>query len=172
MALSKMSNITAIIEQLEGSTVCPVCLETYGDPRALPCTHVLCINCIQSKLQHSRHRRFSCPVCKHKTVVSGSSDVFPVSFQTKNLIQIVKNAKAAGSTNCQPCKEDCETSLAITICIDCGLVLCSRCQKHHNRYLTSHVCLELGSLTKQSVTEIASKKANLYICSRHGSKLR
>ena len=39
---------------------CPVCTEELTDPRALPCDHLLCVDCVD---RIKRGSTIKCPVC-------------------------------------------------------------------------------------------------------------
>ena len=46
-------------------TECPVCFEVYQDPKILPCSHTLCVKCLEGLQNQSDRRKFIvCPICK------------------------------------------------------------------------------------------------------------
>ncbi|KAL8582727.1 hypothetical protein ACOMHN_051513 [Nucella lapillus] len=51
----------------EDPHICPVCLETYRDPRFLACYHSFCLTCIEDLAQHHPGGQFPCPFCREIT---------------------------------------------------------------------------------------------------------
>ena len=51
---------------------CPVCMDTYTDPRSLPCGHAFCLQCLRPLLYHGTVR---CPTCRGETSVSNVADL-------------------------------------------------------------------------------------------------
>ncbi|ELU01091.1 hypothetical protein CAPTEDRAFT_86968, partial [Capitella teleta] len=53
---------------LDDLLTCPICLETFSDPKTLICLHSFCANCLESCKRPYR-RDVPCPVCKKVTVL-------------------------------------------------------------------------------------------------------
>jgi len=46
-------------------TTCPICLEVFDNPKALPCLHAFCLKCLQGHFHDKRlGGKASCPVCR------------------------------------------------------------------------------------------------------------
>ena len=61
------------LELLEKQVQCPICLETYRDPKALACLHAYCQECIQRLLlRQQRDQEVECPQCCSVVAVAGS----------------------------------------------------------------------------------------------------
>ena len=43
-------------QQLDDELTCSVCLDRYDDPKALPCLHSFCLNCIKLLPQREKVR--------------------------------------------------------------------------------------------------------------------
>ena len=60
---------------------CAICLGIYNDPRALPCQHVFCNQCLQTVISSADPK---CPECRYD--LSNITD-FPVAFQIRRIIR-------------------------------------------------------------------------------------
>ena len=46
-------------------TTCPICLELFDNPKALPCLHAFCLKCLQGQFHDkSSGDEASCPICR------------------------------------------------------------------------------------------------------------
>ena len=66
---------------------CAICFETYRDPRALPCQHSFCCECLEQCVRSSEDKRtLVCPTCRKVVNISaeGVKDL-PVHFLVSNL---------------------------------------------------------------------------------------
>jgi len=46
-------------------TTCPICLEVFDNPKALPCLHAFCLKCLQGQFHDkSSGNEASCPICR------------------------------------------------------------------------------------------------------------
>ena len=59
------------LELLEKQVQCPICLETYCNPKALACLHAYCQECIQQLLlKQQRDQEVECPQCRSVVAVA------------------------------------------------------------------------------------------------------
>ena len=78
---------------------CSICVEVFSDPRALPCMHTFCRDCLQSYITclnrktDIRSRGFECPVCRNVTYspimglsVEKWADNFTPNYTVKGLV--------------------------------------------------------------------------------------
>lgn len=162
-----------VISALKELTECPICLNTFTDPRALPCMHSLCYGCLQGIIDTAtRSSHINCPLCKKYIPIPQppSADEFPKAFLFNNLCEILHNKQSSENQNCYSCLEDNETVEAGWICIDCADILCIQCKKYHIKNHKSHVCLELANITTEMVNQfLKNKTAN--VCTGHGKEL-
>ena len=117
------------LEKLKGEITCPLCLETFGEPKVLPCQHVYCkAPCLEGLAQRSANGTISCPECRKVTQVP-ENDVnnFPTAFHINRLIEVYKamekekqQVPCCEKHNLQPLVLYCETCEEI-ICRDCVL---------------------------------------------------
>ncbi|XP_030847071.1 E3 ubiquitin-protein ligase TRIM33-like [Strongylocentrotus purpuratus] len=118
---------SAIAQSLE----CPVCLNTFTDPKILSCSHTYCKTCLDNLLEcHGNDQMLRCPVCRAETQVP-NQDVskLPANLALKSLIDDVKN-QYQFCTNCE--SED--KPQAVVYCQDCGMYFCITCHNKHSQW--------------------------------------
>src|SRR5688572_4712497 len=60
---------SSAMKKLNDITECCICLETFTDPRMLPCIHTFCLHCLKDltdKSNEESRNALSCPVCKNE----------------------------------------------------------------------------------------------------------
>ena len=70
---------------------CAICLEVYHDPRALPCQHSFCRECLEQSVGSSADKStLFCPVCRKKVKISRNGvQNLPVHFLVNSLKETV-----------------------------------------------------------------------------------
>ena len=129
------------LKKLKGEITCPLCLETFGEPKVLPCHHIYCKTpCLEGLAQRSGNGTISCPECRKETQVPGNDvNNFPTAFHINRLIEVYKameedtqkdkeQVPCCEKHNHQPLALYCETCEAV-ICRDC--VLADRQHANH-----------------------------------------
>lgn len=130
-------------QRIEEQLTCSVCLETYIDPRTLPCLHSFCLRCLQVLSQHNGHIR--CPSCRRNiSIPEGNVIHFPSAFLLNTLMAEVEQLPQPQSTpqpkvevvdgvmiKCPTHNEQCHV-----YCEQCQELLCFSCaitlHKGHN----------------------------------------
>ena len=93
MAISSAPDLSKeALSKLQSQLTCAICLDRYKDPRALPCTHSYCKDCISRfpvERPRERQRVVRCPVCQQPAQLgeNGSSGL-PIAFHINNLLEI------------------------------------------------------------------------------------
>ena len=66
---------------------CSICFETYRDPRALPCQHGFCRECLEQCIESSEDKgTLVCPVCREEVKLTKEGvDKLPVHFLVSSL---------------------------------------------------------------------------------------
>ncbi|XP_030847209.1 tripartite motif-containing protein 2-like [Strongylocentrotus purpuratus] len=113
------------------SLECPVCLNTFTDPKILSCSHTYCKTCLDNLLEcHGNDQMLRCPVCRAETQVPNKEvSKLPASLALKSLIEDMKNQ----SQLCTNCKYE-DKPQAVVYCQDCGKYLCSTCLNTHSQW--------------------------------------
>ena len=83
------------LSKLGGILNCPICLDSYTDPRALPCLHTYCKKCIDNLSTGGKKgtRNVKCPECRQVCQIGkeGASSL-PKAFHVHNLQEIFQEA--------------------------------------------------------------------------------
>ena len=116
---------------LEDLVTCPVCLEIFNDPHALPCLHTFCLKC--AKRLKMEDGKFECPTCRNPTELSELKK----EFKTEQLLGVYKASQQ--SDNAPTLQDDvakevcdlCEEKPVMYKCHKCGKVICQTCKKAH-----------------------------------------
>ena len=108
---------------------CPVCMDEmlHKTPRALPCLHTFCENCISQLLKrNSGSQVLVCPVCKQLTrIPRGRVEDLPKNFYLQSYLTTKHNSCAL----CLP-----KNSVASKKCVICSLILCQSCGEQHIKH--------------------------------------
>ncbi|XP_072013132.1 E3 ubiquitin-protein ligase TRIM56-like [Amphiura filiformis] len=114
---------------------CAICLDTFNDPRALPCQHKFCRECLQQCVSSSKDKKtLVCPTCREEVKISkdGVKDL-PVGlhFLVSSLKDTVDMEEKVPDSNtaCSNC--DAAGNKAKVRCIDCIEYLCDTCYASH-----------------------------------------
>eukprot|EP00057_Strongylocentrotus_purpuratus_P007326 XP_011661800.1 PREDICTED: tripartite motif-containing protein 59-like [Strongylocentrotus purpuratus] len=133
------------------SLECPVCLNTFTDPKILSCSHTYCKTCLDNLLEcHGSDQMLRCPVCRAETKVP-NQDVskLPANLALKPLIEDVKNQYQF----CTNCKSE-DKPRAVVYCQDCGKYLCIPCHNIHSQWpdFISHEVLAMSEILSGKVS--------------------
>ncbi|XP_030832213.1 tripartite motif-containing protein 2-like [Strongylocentrotus purpuratus] len=132
------------------SLECPVCLNTFTDPKILSCSHTYCKVCLDNLLEYHGDQMLRCPVCRAKTQVP-NQDVskLPANLALKSLIEDVKNQFQF----CTNCKTENKPQ-AVVYCQDCSKYLCITCHNTHAQWsdFISHEVLAMSEILSGKVS--------------------
>lgn len=124
--------------KLEELLQCPMCLDTYNDPKILPCSHISCQKCligIARQNQPGQHQ-LVCPICRRDTLIpaGGIRGFQSVSLLVNELKELLENA--SDSSDCY-CSVHTGKELEL-YCMTCEELICLKCAykggDHHNHY--------------------------------------
>ena len=94
-------DIKTLLNNLHEEVSCSVCMNTFTDPKTLPCLHVFCLHCLNGILRTSgRHDIIVCPECRKeiKFPISGNLEDLPTNFRINSLLDAlaIKECSANG----------------------------------------------------------------------------
>ena len=84
------------LEDFEQEITCPLCLDTFEDPRVLTCQHTYCGKCLEALISRMRgvSPTLTCPECRKTTDVSVSGvKELPIAFKLNRLIHLVNKMR-------------------------------------------------------------------------------
>ena len=109
--------------------ICPACHELYQKPKYLSCLHAFCEECLE-KLQTDSD--LTCVVCNKKAKVpsKGLKELPNHTFFTRlaDEVAIKHKIEQNEDVSCSVCDD---SQPAISLCPDCGELLCKDCSQHH-----------------------------------------
>ena len=137
---------------LDPELSCPICLELFTDPVALPCMHSYCRDCLASIVQSNAKkgggvgctpqdraldgdhtgRVVQCPECRFIAVLDdGGLAKLPRNFSLANIV--AKYSKKVTNENIVPCDicEEKPPGNATKCCVQCKLSYCGQCLFFH-----------------------------------------
>src|ERR1043165_7938387 len=98
MASSSKTNSKTIGSIFE----CPICLDTFKDPKCLPCIHTFCLRCLQKYgKDKSEGDEIACPLCRQEFKIPvGGFDKLPNNFFIGNLLESFKDSLPVSGDKC------------------------------------------------------------------------
>ena len=85
------------LQKLEEQLTCPVCLELYKNPKALPCQHNFCQDCVGPCPRELRDGKYflKCPTCrKPAELPDGGVPALPPAFTINSFLELHKEMLA------------------------------------------------------------------------------
>ncbi|XP_030847003.1 tripartite motif-containing protein 2-like [Strongylocentrotus purpuratus] len=133
------------------SLECPVCLNTFTDPKILSCSHTYCKACLENLLGcNGNDQMLRCPVCRAETQVPNQEvSKLPASLALKSLIEDMNNQYQF----CSNCNSE-DRPQAVVYCQDCGKYLCIPCHNAHSLWqdFISHEVLAMSEIVSGKVS--------------------
>nr|XP_058949738.1 E3 ubiquitin-protein ligase TRIM71-like [Pocillopora verrucosa] len=117
----------SFLRNLTKQVTCSVCLETYKEPKIIPCFHTFCCECLEKHARVSqRHGKFRCPECQAEIHLPEGNrfEALPTSFFHNSLLNILAVRQSGDGTNVT-CGNCSKTSSNVHYCFDCARFMCS-----------------------------------------------
>lgn len=157
-------------ERLTLELSCPICLQLYRDPVALPCGHNYCLGCIQNAADAGDPKNPSCcPECRE---VYASPTTLPRNFKLSGIVDGYLAATSGGRLRADPLIT-CDQCLykpvaAVKFCRCCEMSLCSGHLEWHKDHVLVEASAEQGGKrcpVHRKTTEYLCMKEQLFLCS-------
>lgn len=152
------------------SQQCAVCMESYEDPRILPCFHSFCLGCLGSSCVQKGGGENSadivyCPVCMEVSEL-GSRGVkgLPKNLYIQHLQELQQQQPPSSSSSTFP-QLKCDLCLgqkdAVAFCEKCRTNLCEFCSEAHQKQRkTSFHCLVALEGSPDNVTTTSTTSSH------------
>ncbi|XP_072044604.1 tripartite motif-containing protein 2-like [Amphiura filiformis] len=118
---------------------CGICLEPFKNPRALPCLHSFCEECLTRWAKTNKKDDstvLTCPNCMRPTPIPAEGiEGFPAHFVVNSLqatLNMEEDKEDPSSKSCDQCEEP--DNMAIVYCQDCKHYLCESCHDIHTAW--------------------------------------
>ena len=180
MAFSISQADIPIQSQIENLLTCSICLETFKNPRTLPCFHSFCEHCLGKFVKSQRDKalekkieEFNCPTCQSTFSMKLNDDVESLSSSNfiRNMLDVVSVQRQAKSKATKCSKIRCDKT-AIAHCMKCELFMCETCLEFHGSWpaFVKHTVLWISELTEATAKNHAMLRGKPR-CSKHESKV-
>ena len=165
-------DVRTLLDNLYEEVSCSVCMNTFDDPKQLPCLHSFCLRCLKNILRTSGRRDIiKCPDCRRECEVpeSGNLEKLPSNFRINSLLDVlaIKECDTSG-VKCGNCEEKSAQS---SYCFHCCAFWCDECLSAHNiiRANKEHRVLALKDFEDQDISEVLKRSV---FCPRSGHEKR
>ena len=157
------------VKKIDSKLECSVCLNSFKEPKLLPCFHVFCKSpCLEElAAQDPEGKALTCPTCRHHvTLPENGVAGLQTDFHIEQLFDIKQSLEKAKKNEyrCQNCTNN---SVASKYCKSCRIFLCDECVKIHNLWKkfksTDH---EVIAVTEVKAEELTPAKTTTK-CSKH-----
>ena len=162
--------------ELERLIECPICMDSFTDPVALPCMHTFCAKCIKQYVDTSNNdegetRKLNCPTCRrHVDIPEGGAERLQKNLFVNNLKEVMASTKSTQS-RCEYCVALGADAIAKWRCVECCHSICDQCKVAHDRahILTApHQVMDLNKWKNSDLAIICNQ--NKEICPNHQNK--
>ena len=124
------------VQKIDSKLNCAVCLESFREPKLLPCFHVFCKSpCLERLVIHSPEgQSLTCPTCRHHVTLPDTGVAgLQTDFHVEHLFEIkqaLEKAKKGGQ--CPVCNK--ESTKAVKFCQQCQKAMCEKCSDIHGQW--------------------------------------
>ena len=126
------------LDNLKELLTCPVCFNTFNNPRNLGCGHQFCEECLRSIADRHVNGDVICPTCRVLTVVHGDVTSLPRAVLTSQIQETVEYLPLKPKSVPKPkpvlfCEELQCSEVATKRCMKCSRIACDKCINKHER---------------------------------------
>ena len=169
--MAEKSTTKEALKKLDTQLECSLCLNSFKEPKLLPCFHVFCKSPCLEKLVAKDGRSLQCPTCRHLVPLPANGvSGLQSDFHIDHLFEIRDSFhKAAESTQLQ-CG-NCEDKKATGYCRDCKQFICDDCLTAHRtlKITKKHKIVTVDKVHAQA-TNLIPRKKTASNCLKHSNK--
>ena len=119
------------LEKIRKILECGLCLESFDDPRSLPCQHTFCRKCLIALSQRNSRRTLKCPYCrKESNIPKGGPDGYERNITIVSIQDVLQAQRGT---------EDCEEQ---ETCTDAGDYSSPRSRAGHPEMVDHMECVQ------------------------------
>lgn len=145
-------------ENFEDLLTCTICLETFSEPKYLPCIHTFCEICINTYIlspveKTETETRFKCPICRKEVLIEeklGNPEGWAAKLPGNQFVASLMDRQAIRRSEkmCDSCKMNDKSEIAFSFCIICEEAFCKSYETHHKSFKMSakHPIISLNDL--------------------------
>ena len=152
--------------------VCSVCLEEFthdGDkvPKLLPCSHTLCVSCLEKLRRANRWGPIQCPECRvFHQVPRGGTNGFPTNRYVLHILGLEKKIMAQEQNDVEDLLCQVHLKPCVMFCLkrECWETLCPKCpvQEHQEHNVVSLAeCIRESQELKRMKQAVADVRKSL-----------
>ncbi|XP_076082543.1 E3 ubiquitin-protein ligase TRIM45-like [Mytilus galloprovincialis] len=143
MATSNVVKVESFKDNFDDLLTCTICLETFKEPKYLPCLHTFCEACIHTYINSTNNEEkstgFKCPVCRRIVSIvdnAENSETWAKQLPLNHLIMSMIDRKAMKTSEklCDVCSFRNISQNAVSFCTVCEEAYCESCELHHKAY--------------------------------------
>ncbi|CAC5378928.1 unnamed protein product [Mytilus coruscus] len=137
---------------------CPICLEEFIKPKALPCLHTFCKSCINEFIRKSTTLTdffvvFNCPVCRKEVKLESCPSDPSKYLQDNHIIQSMKETCLSKGKLCS-----IHSSMqADHLCTEHNQIVCYKCIIDNHRFCIVTEIYEAIESKRQSITQVQNQ---------------
>ena len=164
-------DLQTLLHNLNEEVSCSVCMNTFTDPKILPCFHTFCLHCLNELQRTSgKHGEITCPECRRKFQVPGSGypKDLPANFRMNSLLDVMAIQKCnVSGVKCGNCEK---TSAESFYCFQCCAFWCEDCSAAHNliKANKTHRVLAIRDFKDEDIENVL--KRAVYCQKKHHEK--
>ncbi|CAC5373683.1 TRIM56 [Mytilus coruscus] len=142
-SLNVIEEVEHIKEDFADLLTCTICLETFKQPKYLPCLHTFCESCIStyivSTVKGDKSEGFKCPVCRRLVPIGEikeNSHTWARTLPGNHFVVSMIDRKAMKKAEklCDACSSKSVSQKAISWCSICDEAYCYTCESNHRTY--------------------------------------
>src|SRR5215475_8061177 len=121
---------------LRDLTECSICMDTLKKPKALPCLHTFCLEClIKYSDDEDPGKSLLCPICRESFAIpEGGLGNLKGNFYIEKLVQVKQESKSLSSaSSCVALCGICQKRSIARYCCECSDDMCDECATRHLR---------------------------------------
>ncbi|XP_063409015.1 E3 ubiquitin-protein ligase Midline-1-like [Mytilus trossulus] len=155
-------------DNFEDLLTCTICLETFTEPKYLPCLHTFCQTCINTYIlstvdKGKTETTFKCPICRQDVLMEespGNTETWAKKLPGNHFVASMMDRHEIRKREkmCDSCKVNNKSKKARSLCTVCDEAFCSSCETYHKSFKISakHPIISLEDVGTNKETVIVS----------------